>query len=89
MSIQSAEIKVISRAPERERINVSLDLRLIAKLISEGHMCAADLRYLDAVSRQKVSMMLLDVCAAKLGGYAQACQTCESKHYCQKLHSVR
>jgi hypothetical protein len=63
------------------RINLSLNEDTLARLIQEGHVCAADLGFLDTFSKRKVWQLCLRSCKSRCLNAKAFCsaERCEEK----------
>lgn len=86
---KNTPISVSTPKVRSSKINVALDVSVLAKLIQEGHLCAADLRSLDKASHKMMASLLLDACAEQLGGVSKRCDTCDAQSTCQVLSALK
>ncbi|MBB1363149.1 hypothetical protein H5125_13450 [Shewanella sp. SR44-4] len=70
------------------RINVSIDADKVAQLIKAGHLCAADLQFLDRASKQTVWQLCLWSCQKRSTCHnkqcQQACKPITAVDYCMQ-----
>lgn len=74
---------------QEPRVNVSMPVELLARLMATQQLCAADLVSLDSESHHTMRRLLLTLCAQQLKGHARACEGCDSQRYCQQLSAER
>ena len=70
---------------DESRVNVSMPVELLARLMATKQLCAADLVSLDSESHHTMRRLLLTLCAQQLKGHAPECEGCLSQSYCQQL----
>jgi hypothetical protein len=70
------------------RVNVSIPVDLLARLMASQQLCAADLKSLDSNSHDALRRLMLTLCAGQLKGDATQCDACDSQAYCQQLSQV-
>lgn len=70
---------------DESRVNVSMPVELLARLMATQQLCAADLKALDAESHANLRRLMLSVCAQQIRGYGRECEGCVSQGYCQQV----
>jgi len=66
--------------PDHQTLQLAVPISVVARLMTDGHLCAADVRCLDAESKRCLHRLCLEACARCLA--SGRCRPAETRERC-------